>query len=482
MPELCTLLCTLLSLLLFTLPTLAQQPKHPNILFILIDDMGYGDLGCFDPQAAPTPRIDQLAREGLRFTQFYVSSPICSPSRCSLVTGQWPQRWKITSYLFDRRGNERHGMAQWLDPAAPSLARSLHDDAGYATGHFGKWHLGGGLDVGDAPLITAYGYDESLTNFVGMGDRVLPIEDKYDGSQPKRDNLGVLSAKLGRGTITWEDRSVITTRFADRAIQFIDRAVADGKPFYVDVWPDDVHSPFFPPKALRTSQAKRDLYRAVVQATDAQLAPILDHIKNTPSLRDNTLIILASDNGPEPGAGTAGPFRGHKGNLYEGGVREPLIVWSPTMLPKDRIGTTDSTSVLSGLDLAPSVMALAGLHNTTSDGQDVSAALLGKQPLSHRAAPLFWRRPPDRPGTKEAPFPDLAMRDGNWKFLCMTDGSAPELYDLTTDEGEKHNLASAQPQRAAAMKKQLLNWNASMPNDHSEPRISQPGARPKVDG
>jgi uncharacterized sulfatase len=93
---------------------------RPNVLFIVIDDMGYGDLRCYDAHAVPTPRIDQLAKEGIRFTQFYVSSPICSPSRCSLVTGQWPQRWKITSFLFDRRGNERHGMAQWLDPAAPS--------------------------------------------------------------------------------------------------------------------------------------------------------------------------------------------------------------------------------------------------------------------------------------------------------------------------------------------------------------------------
>jgi uncharacterized sulfatase len=454
---------------------------RPNVLFILIDDMGYGDLRCYDAHAVPTPRIDQLAKEGIRFTQFYVSSPICSPSRCSLVTGQWPQRWKITSFLFDRRGNERHGMAQWLDPAAPSLARSLHD-AGYATGHFGKWHLGGGLDVGEAPLITDYGYDETLTNFVGMGDRILPLEDKYDGSEPKKDELGVLSEKLGRGKITWEDRSVITTRFAERAIAFMDKAVADGKPFYVDLWPDDVHSAFFPPKALRTSEAKRDLYRAVVKATDAQLTPILDHVKNTPALRDNTIIILASDNGPEPGAGAAGPFRGFKGLLYEGGVREPLIVWSPSLISPDRAGTTDDASVLSALDFAPSICALAGLPATSSDGQDVSATLLGKHPLEHRAAPLFWRRPPDRPGPKQDPFPDLAMRDGNWKLLCMADGSSPQLYDLSTDPSESHNLADKNSKRVTQMKTHLLDWNASMPKDNPEPPRNPPNAAPKTEG
>jgi uncharacterized sulfatase len=472
--------CLLLCFLALCSPALAAAAK-PNVLFILIDDMGYGDLTCYDPQAAPTPRIDQLAKEGIRFTQFYVSTPICSPSRCSFVTGQWPQRWKITSYLFDRRLNDRRGNAQWLDPAAPSLARSLRD-AGYATGHFGKWHLGGGLDVGDAPLITDYGYDETLTNFVGMGDRVLPLEDKFDGSEPKRDPLGVASEKLGRGKVTWVDRSIITTRFAERAVAFMDKAVADGKPFYVNLWPDDVHSPFFPPKALRTSQAKRDLYRAVVRATDAQLTPILDHVNNTPALRDDTIIILASDNGPEPGAGTAGPFRGHKGNLYEGGIREPLIVWCPSLISPDRAGATDDTSVLSGLDFAPSIRALAGLPAASTDGQDASAALLGQRPLDHRAAPLTWRRPPDRPGPKQDPFPDLAMRDGNWKFLCMADGSAPQLYDLSADPAESHNLADEHPDRVTQMKADLLNWNASMPKDHPDPPRNPPGAASKAQG
>ena len=151
--------------------TLAAKP---NIVLVFIDDMGWGDFSCFGNKDAQTPQIDRLAREGVRFEQFYVNSPICSPSRTAISTGQYPQRWRITSYLAHRAANERRGMAQWLDPKAPMLARSLQQ-AGYATGHFGKWHMGGQRDVDNAPAITEYGFDASLTNFEGMGPKLLPL-------------------------------------------------------------------------------------------------------------------------------------------------------------------------------------------------------------------------------------------------------------------------------------------------------------------
>jgi uncharacterized sulfatase len=128
-------------------------PRRPNVILVLVDDLGWSDLGCFGGPTA-TPHIDRLAAEGRRFRRFYVNAPICSPSRVALTTGQYPQRWRITSYLDNRENNAARGMAQWLDPGAPVLAREL-GRAGYATGHFGKWHMGGQRDVGDAPLITA---------------------------------------------------------------------------------------------------------------------------------------------------------------------------------------------------------------------------------------------------------------------------------------------------------------------------------------
>ena len=130
------------------------------------------------------PILTELANEGIRFEQFYVNSPICSPSRVAISTGQYPQRWKISSYLGHRAQNEKRGMAQWLDPQAPMLARFLQS-SGYATGHFGKWHMGGQRDVKDAPAITEYGFDQSLTNFEGMGPKLLPLTLK-PGQDPKK--------------------------------------------------------------------------------------------------------------------------------------------------------------------------------------------------------------------------------------------------------------------------------------------------------
>ena len=149
-------------------------------------------------------------------------------------------------------------MAQWLDNNAPMLARELQR-AGYATGHFGKWHMGGQRDVGNAPLIREYGFDRSLTNFEGLGPRVLPLKDAYDGRLPTKHDLG--SAALGKGPIRWEDRSRVTAAFVDEALEFIDHSRATEQPFFINVWPDDVHSPFFPPKALRgeTDGSRRQL-------------------------------------------------------------------------------------------------------------------------------------------------------------------------------------------------------------------------------
>ena len=444
-----------------TAPLVAAE--KPNIVVVLIDDMGWGDFSCFGNKEAKTPNIDRLASEGLRFRQFYVNSPICSPSRCALTTGQYPQRWKITSFLENRVGNERRGMAQWLDPEAPTLARFLQS-AGYVTGHFGKWHLGGQRDVDDAPPITRYGFDMSLTNFEGMGPKLLPLTLKPGDETPGK--IWQDAKRLG-GPVTWMQRSKITRGFVDAAIPFIDAAARERKPFFINLWPDDVHSPFWPP-VDKWAEGKRGMYLAVLQEMDRQLGKLFDHIRDTPALRDNTIVVVFSDNGPEPGAGSAGPFRGVKGTLREGGIRSPLIVWTPGLMAGAKKGVVNETSVFAAFDLAPSLLKLAGTEapaGTNFDGEDLSATLLGKSEASRKGA-IFWRRPPDRKFTGEAKKiaqPDLAVRDGKWKLLVNADGTGTELYDVAADPTEAADASAANPDVVRRLSAMAVGWRRSLP-------------------
>lgn len=162
----------------------SKKDSKPNFILIFIDDMGWADLSSFGNKDAQTPNIDRLAAQGISFEQFYVNSPICSPSRVAISTGTYPQRWNITSYLDHEKNNKARGMANWLDPSAPMLSKSLQEE-GYTTFHFGKWHMGGQRDVTDAPPILAYGFDESLTNFEGMGAKLLPLTKDETGKVGK---------------------------------------------------------------------------------------------------------------------------------------------------------------------------------------------------------------------------------------------------------------------------------------------------------
>jgi len=458
----------LLALSFFCCFTSVSQAAPPNMILVFIDDMGWGDFSCFGNTDIETENIDALAAEGIRFEQFYVNSPICSPSRCAISTGQYPQRWRINSYLAHRKLNEDRGVANWLDPAAPMLSDMLHD-AGYATGHFGKWHLGGQRDVGEAPLITEYGFDKSLTNFEGLGPRVLAICDAHDGSPLRRHTLG--SDQLGRGEIIWEDRSLVTQSFTQAALDFVKKSQNSDKPFYINVWPDDVHSPYYPPEARRGDGSRRELYLGVLDTMDEQLGELFDYVKSQPELKDNTLILVCSDNGPDQDAGSAGPFRGMKTMLYEGGVRSPLLAWGPGLLAKDAQGAVNTESVFSAIDLVPSLLDISGVEKPEGvmfDGENLAGTLLGKAEKS-RQQPIYFRRPPDRDGYYgQSDLPDLAMREGNWKLLCEYDGSDPQLYNLEADRGETKNVAGQHPNVVKEMTKAVVDWHNSMPPDNGD--------------
>lgn len=438
--------------------------NKPNIILIFIDDMGWADFSCFGNTDAQTPNIDKLASEGISFEQFYVNSPICSPSRVAISTGTYPQRWHITSYLAHRAQNNERGMANWLDPSAPMLARSLKE-AGYATGHFGKWHMGGQRDVTNAPQIAEYGFDESLTNFEGMGAKLLPLTKDETG---KVGRIWEKAEILGK-PFTWIQRSEITTGFINAAIHFMDKADKEQKPFYVNIWPDDVHSPFWPPfeeYGLAKEAGKRGLYLAVLEAMDNQFGKLFNYIQSNDNLRDNTLILVCSDNGPEPGAGRAGELKGYKTHLYEGGIRSSLVVWGSIFIDEKLKGTRNKESVFSAIDLTPSLLEFAGTkapENSISDGENLIKTVLGESNLS-RKSPIFYSRPPDRKnfyGFEN--LPDLAVREGEWKLLCDDDGSSQELYNIVHDPGEKRNLADVHAERATTMTQKVISWYKSMP-------------------
>jgi len=208
------------------LSTSALAAEKPNIIFLLTDDMGYGDCGCYGGKFVPTPNIDRLAKEGTKFTQFYAMAPVCSPSRTGFLTGTFPARWRITTFLQTRAGNRASEQVDFLDPKAPSIARTLKAN-GYATGHFGKWHMGGGRDVTNAPLFAAYGFDEHAGT--------------YESPEPDRTITATNWIFSQYDKVKRWDRSAY---FVDKTLDFLRRH--KGKPCYVNLWPDDVHTPWIP--------------------------------------------------------------------------------------------------------------------------------------------------------------------------------------------------------------------------------------------
>ena len=439
--------------------------ERPNIVFVFIDDMGYGDLSCYGNTDIRTINIDRMAEEGVRFEQFYVASPICSPSRVGITTGQFPARHMIHSYLNSRKRNRERGMRDFLDPSAPAVARTFQG-AGYATAHFGKWHMGGGRDVDDAPLPQAYGFDESLVSFEGLGDRILPP-----------GGLSEQSRKLGRGTIRDVPKHQMTEIYVDRAIDFIRRNRE--MPFYLHVWLNDVHDRFFPKPGLLEKFARfasnpyRQQYFAVIDEMDRQLGRLFAEVDSL-GLAERTILVLASDNGPtawrryydeghEPPGKTNG-LRGRKWSLYEGGIREPLIVRWKNVTPAN---VTNSKTVVSGVDLFPTFCSLAGIESQSAefDGVDMSAAFRGEQPIRHRS--LFWEYGRDpgylRPGLESDRSPALAVREGNWKLLMNPDGSDVELYDFSNGFSEIENLAAKNPDISSRLTEALSEWWRSIP-------------------
>lgn len=447
-------------------PVVAANPQsRPNIVFIFIDDLGWGDLSCYGSPVTNkqgqviTPHLDQLAAEGIRFTQGYVASPICSPSRTGVLTGIHPARYAIHSFLNDKTSNASRNMVDWVQPDTVSGPR-LFKQAGYVTGQFGKWHMGNGRDVNDAPPPQAYGFDESLVAFEGNGDRLLYWNDngtKYGLAQQNED------ASVGSFEyVYWYEAA---PRHTDAALAFITNAVNVGKPFYIHVPYNDTHSPYNVPPGQEndfdhiTTDSTGKLFLGELHNLDKQIGRLVQGI-DALGVGDNTLVVVVGDNGAPNDALNSllnrnGGLRSGKGNIYEGGIREPFIIRWPGTVPA---GVVNSNTVITTLDLLPTWCSLAGipLPNAPFAGEDMSDVFRGAARPRSRLA--FWEY-----GTVSGlspASPKLAVRDGQFKFMRNPDGSRRELFLLPQDHAEANNQVNnpAYANVVANLEAQLMAW------------------------
>ena len=456
------LLAVLFSSFLILPSSFAAQP---NILFIYADDWGFGDLACHGHPHLKTPNLDRLAREGTDFHQFTVCNPVCSPSRTAIVTGQYPARHGVHQHFAGHAENVARGMPDWLDPKAPLLPRVLKE-AGYATAHYGKWHLSGQGKELNAPLPAEYGYDDAAV-WVGPG------RDVFEGT-----SLADVPAKDGP--------IYQSTAATENALRFI-RGVKD-KPFYLNLWLHETHhlvaaSDEDKKEYPDTAEPQRTYYSAVTRADKqiGRLLALLDELK----IADNTLIFFSSDNGPENSmekpdqklyysVGTTGGLRGRKRSLYLGGVNVPFIVRWPGVVPAGRV---DKTSVLAGVDVMPTILAALDLKAPAgyqSDGINVLAALKGES--FKREAPVFWEW--RGPHAHEADWPTHSVRDGDHILIHNADFTRVELYNVIQDRAQQHDIGSQNPELVAALKAKLDAWRQTLPTPFKQAGGREPPAKP----
>ena len=437
---------------------------RPNIIIIFNDDMGYADLGCFGAPENKTPRIDQMAKEGRRFTSFYVASSVCSPSRAALLTGCYPGRVGVSGVFFPNRGS--HGLA----PEHFTIAELLKS-VGYKALAAGKWHLG------DEPkfLPTNQGFD----SFYGIpySNDMYPAKNmKYaddclflEGITPEKIEAAFAAAPEGRqpGRMRHKvplmrdeecvefplDQTTITRRLADESIRFIEESVKEDKPFFIYLANPMPHVPLFVSPEFEGKSAG-GLYGDVIEEIDFNTGRVLDALKAN-GVDENTLVIFTSDNGPwlikgEHG-GSAKPFRDGKGSSYEGGQRVPCVMRWPARVPAG----TECSEVATAMDVMPTLAAITGaklLAQLKPDGHDIQHLMMGGTEEKTPYEAFYYNG-------------DQAVRSGNWKYRegrryghwsgvkAKENPHEIQLFNLADDPGEADNVIDKYPEVAQQMKK-----------------------------
>ena len=441
----------LTSLIVLSASFLTAEKKQPNIVFIFADDWGWGDLGCHGHPYLKTPNIDRLAKEGTDFYRFTVASGVCSPSRTAVMTGHFPARYNIDGHFAWVPSNQKRNMPDWLDTNAPLLPKFLKN-AGYSTAHYGKWHLANDM-IPDAPFLTEYGYDD-YGSYNCSGPQMFVHDD------------------------------------VKSAIPFMEKSHAKGKPFFINLWIHEPHTPFHVDPKLQKLFPKLDeadnIYAATLYHADLRIGQLLDALDRMGATKD-TLVIFSSDNGPARGApnapitlmydsatgpgygiggakGITGGRRAFKGALMEGGVGVPFIARWPGKIPA---GKVDKDSILSAVDLLPTFCELANVSlpkSYKSDGISQVSTLMGKG-NSKRSQALFWKISAPWPAHPSKPdhWVSYAVVLDQWKLCTSRNFEHMELFDLVNDPLEKNDLSKEEKSVVQKLKKELDDWIDSLP-------------------
>jgi arylsulfatase A-like enzyme len=441
-----------LSLLFAGSVIFADTPRKPNIIFVLVDDMGYADIGCYGAKDIRTPNIDRLAREGVKFTDFYANAPVCTPTRCAFITGRWQQRvgfeWAMgfTAEQFRRVGG------QWVEepdkhalglPASETSIAKMLKAAGYATGAFGKWHLGYPPQFNP----TRHGFDEYFGTLLGHSDYYR--YEYFDGTYELREGENTVKAS-----------GYLTDLLNQHAVEFVRKHAKE--PFFLYLPHQAVHAPFQPPGRPEPKVTKenmydgnRQIYAAMLEKIDDGVGMLLAELEKQ-GIADNTLIVLSSDNGGERFSDNS-PLFNHKTTLWEGGIRVDCLMRWPGHLPAGKVTKQPAIT----MDLTSTFLAIAGAQPPPGrklDGINLISILTGAQPEQERT--FFWRV--DRAQRKQK-----AVRHGKWKYV--QDGVVVDmLFDLENDISERRDLAYQHPEILADLKARLKAWEEEMAKEPTQ--------------
>ena len=443
----------LLSFFVNSNPTQGQT-QYPNIVLILADDLGYGDLGCYGAEDIQTPVLDKLASEGVKFTQFYANGPECTPTRTALLTGRYQQRVGGLECAIGLGNIGRYDEAKKLSdagklglPVKYSVLPDMLNEKGYNTAIIGKWHLG----EGDEYVPLAHGFDYSIGPYGGA-------VDYFHHTEPVGEFIGIYMQGdhdfYRNGQRHHRDGYYMTHLITDEAVEWISNQ-KHYKPFFLYLPYTVPHEPLQTPEDYKSEKLTMDDWRsgtrknyaAMVEDMDNGIGKILDKIAEK-GMSDNTIIIFFSDNGPTK-KGSTGDLRGNKGHVFEGGIRVPCIVRWPERIEK---GITSSRTFIS-MDITASISALIDAKPSQKlDGIDMIGQIHRNDQTEDRM--LYWRK-------KRGLQVRSAVRNGNLKYIHELDGDTnyEYLFDLAEDPGEQVNLVIKHKQEAEQMRELLMEWS-----------------------